>query len=146
MIDGLFSVRVSKRKIMKRPSVADTQWHTGKTRCWIQTGRCPPNMVDFAPEAWGPQGVKVLGTPIGSPEFIKEVSDRLEEEQRRSPSCSARGNSFCSVQAFDATIPRTLPLRVCTGHATVGDSLGTSHKSRRRNHWRRCPREWVGCR
>ena len=30
-----------------------------------------------------PQGVKVLGTPIGSFEFIKEVSDRrLEEEQR----------------------------------------------------------------
>ena len=64
-------------------SVAGIQLHTGKTRCWNQNGRCPPNMVDLGPEVWSPQGVKVLGTPIGSFEFIKEVSDRrLEEEQR----------------------------------------------------------------
>ena len=64
-------------------SVAGIQLHTEKTRCWNQSGRCPPDMVDLGPEVWSPQGVKVLGTPIGSFEFIKEVSDRrLEEEQR----------------------------------------------------------------
>ena len=63
--------------------VAGTQLHTGKTRCWNQNGRCPPDMVGLCPEVWSPLGVKVLGTPIGSFEFIKEVSDRrLEEEQR----------------------------------------------------------------
>ena len=64
-------------------SVAGTQLHTRKTRCWNQNGRCLPNMFDLGPEVWSPQGVKVLGTPIGSFEFIKEVSDRrLAEEQR----------------------------------------------------------------
>ena len=62
-------------------SVAGIQLHTGKTRCWNQNGRCPPDMVDLGPEVRSPQGVKVLGTPIRSFEFIKEVSDsRLEEE------------------------------------------------------------------
>ena len=68
-------------------------------------------MVDLGPEVWSPQGVKVLGTPIGSFEFIKEVSDRrLEEEQRLwdaipwFPTCVARVKSFCSAPDPDATI------------------------------------------
>ena len=37
-------------------SVANTQLHTGTTRCWNQNGRCPLDME--------PQGIKVLGTPV----------------------------------------------------------------------------------
>ena len=41
-------------------------------------------MVDLGLVVWSPQGVKVLGAPLGSFEFIKEVSDgRLEEEEQR---------------------------------------------------------------
>ena len=41
----------------------------------------PPNMADLGPNVWSPQGVKILGTPVGSEQFIEEaVQRRLEEE------------------------------------------------------------------
>ena len=42
-----------------------------------------PGHGKAGPEVWSPRGVKVLGTPVGSDEFVKEVSDaRLEEEHK----------------------------------------------------------------
>ena len=56
--------------------VAGIQLHTGKTRCWNQNGRCPPDMVE-------PTGSQGVGNANRVVEFIKEVGDRrLEEEQR----------------------------------------------------------------
>ena len=57
--------------------------HNGKTRCRNRAGLCPQDVEELGPEVWSPRGVKVLGTPVGSDEFIREVSDaRLEEEHK----------------------------------------------------------------
>ena len=40
-------------------------------------------MQELGPEAWQPQGLKVLGTPIGTPEFVSQkMNDRIEDERR----------------------------------------------------------------
>ena len=39
-------------------------------------------MVELGPEVWNPEGVKVLGTPVGSTRFVEEVvNKRLEGGQ-----------------------------------------------------------------
>ena len=59
---------------------ADIQLHTGKTRVWNRSSVCPEGMVELGPEVWNPEGVKVLGTPVGSTRFVEEVvNKRLEE-------------------------------------------------------------------
>ena len=63
--------------------MAGIQLHNGKTRCWNGSGLYPQDMEELGPEVWSPRGVKVPGTPVGSDEFVKEVSDaRLEEEHK----------------------------------------------------------------
>ena len=60
---------------------AGIQIHTGKTRVWNRASVCPEGMVELGPEVWNPEGVKVLGTPVGSTRFVEElVNKRLEEE------------------------------------------------------------------
>ena len=49
---------------------AGIQLHTGKTRVWNRGGTCPPDVADLGEEVWNPAGIKILGTPIGSPEFV----------------------------------------------------------------------------
>ena len=40
-------------------------------------------MAELGPEVWNPEGVKVLGTPVGSRAFVDEViNKRLREEQK----------------------------------------------------------------
>ena len=61
-----------------------------------------------------------------------------------SPTCSARGKSFCSAPDPDATVLWSMPLATtwaCNARWTRcwEDSLGTRHKSRRRRRWRRSP-------
>ena len=42
---------------------------------------CPANLEDLGPDVWNPRGIKILGTPIGSQEFIQEVcEERLQRE------------------------------------------------------------------
>ena len=44
---------------------------------------CPEGMAELGPEVWNPEGVKVLGTPVGSRRFVEEVvQKRLEEEDK----------------------------------------------------------------
>ena len=62
---------------------AGIQLHTGKTRVWNRKGECPPGIEQLGPEVWSPQGLKVLGTPIGSEEFTEaHVQERLEDEKK----------------------------------------------------------------
>ena len=63
--------------------MAGIQLHEGKTRVWNRAGVCPPNVADLGDEVWSPRGVKILGTPVGSPEFIHALTmERLEEERQ----------------------------------------------------------------
>ena len=75
-----FLYNVIREKLL---NMAGIQLHTGKTRCWNSAGVCPPGIGDLGQDVWSPRGVKVLGTPVGSEEFVREISDlRLEEEQK----------------------------------------------------------------
>ena len=56
--------------------------HTGKTRTWNQVGERPPDMEDMGPEVWNPEGLKVLGTPLGTWQFhVEAAQERLAEEE-----------------------------------------------------------------
>ena len=50
---------------------------------WNWASVCPEGMVELGPEVWNPEGVKVLGAPVGSTRFVEEVvNKRLEEEAK----------------------------------------------------------------
>ena len=51
--------------------VAGIRLHQGKTKVWNKAGTAPENVQELGPEACQPQGLKVLGTPIGTPEFAR---------------------------------------------------------------------------
>ena len=62
--------------------VAGIRLHEGKTRVWNRAGEVPPHVAELGPRVWSPEGVKVLGTPMGSPAFVKSLlGERLEEER-----------------------------------------------------------------
>ena len=48
-----------------------------------QRGSCPADLEDLGEEVWSSRGVKILGTPIGSQEFVRFLGgEQLQEEQR----------------------------------------------------------------
>ena len=62
---------------------AGIQLHTGKTRVWNRAGTCPPGVEDLGEDVWSPDGIKILGTAIVSPEFVHSfIERRLEDEGR----------------------------------------------------------------
>ena len=51
---------------------------TGKTRTWNCARDRPVDMEDLGPDVWNPEGIKILGTPVGYPEFLSTfVEQRL---------------------------------------------------------------------
>ena len=62
-------------------------------------------------EMWSPSDIKILGTPLGSPEVVRSVVEkRLEDEGKLwqavtwVPDLSVGGKFFCNLQGHDATI------------------------------------------
>ena len=54
----------------------------GKTRVWNAIGVQPPDLEDLGEDVWSPNGIKILGTPVGQPAFLKQsADDRLAEEE-----------------------------------------------------------------
>ena len=47
--------------------VAGIQLHQGKARVWSRAGEQPPDVADLGSDVWSPEGVVVLGTPLGRP-------------------------------------------------------------------------------
>ena len=63
--------------------VAGIRLHDGKTRVWNKAGECPERVAELGPDVWSPQGVKILGTPVGSGDFVERMAtERLAEEQK----------------------------------------------------------------
>ena len=64
-------------KLFRRAGI---RLHNGKTRTW--NGEVPERMPEMGPEVWSPAGLKILGTPVGSAEFVESaIRDRLEKER-----------------------------------------------------------------
>ena len=65
----------------KLHDVAGIRLHTGKTSTWNRAGAVPERMAELGPSVWSPGGLKILGTPLGTPEFHSIATrERLEEE------------------------------------------------------------------
>ena len=55
--------------------------HTGKTRTWNRAAEIPEGLAELGPEVWSSEGLKVLGSPVGTPEYIQEAAqERLAVE------------------------------------------------------------------
>ena len=54
------------------------QLHAGKKRTWNRAGARPPNMDDVGPDLWNPDGIKILGTPVGHDVCVEEESKLWE--------------------------------------------------------------------
>ena len=64
-------------------TVAGIRLHQGKTRVWNKSQLQPTNVEDLGPDVWQPRGISVLGTPIGSEDYVREKMIRRVEEERR---------------------------------------------------------------
>ena len=61
---------------------AGIQLHQGKTRVWNRSGTLLEDVKTLGDEVWRLDGVKVFGTPLGSPEFVAhQMEERLAEER-----------------------------------------------------------------
>ena len=66
----------------KLSRVAGIRLHDGQTRVWNKAGECPERVEELGPDVWNPQGVKILGTPMGSGDIVARLAtDRLAEEK-----------------------------------------------------------------
>ena len=69
---------------------AGIELHAGKTKVWNKAGIEPPNIADLGRQpgprgaeqkAWSPEGIVILGAPIGSRAFIQTAAaNRLQDE------------------------------------------------------------------
>ena len=52
-------------------TTAGIQLHEGKTPTWNAASECPPGMAQWGPDVWSLRGVKILGTPVGTDDFVQ---------------------------------------------------------------------------
>ena len=63
--------------------LAGIRLHLGKTKVWNKGGVEPEHIHTMGENAWQPSGIMVLGTPIGSEQFVREkLQDRIIKERR----------------------------------------------------------------
>ena len=123
---------------------AGIELHTGKTRVWNRASVCPEGMVELGPEVWNPEGVKVLGTLVGSTRFVEEVvNKRLEEEAKlweaipTVPDLQAAWQIFMQCAPPHVADSPAIPVRrVCAGArcrdvASDGHIVGTLRRPTR---------------
>ena len=104
-------------------------------------------MPELGREVWSPQGVKVLGTPVGTPEFIEDVTQRrLEEESRLWEAIPSVPDLQCAWQILLQcagprchhllrTLPPSVSASYATGHAYGHeDDGGLAWRIARRSH------------
>ena len=62
--------------------VAGIQLHPGKTRAWNRAGIPPEAIEELGEDVWQPAGITVLGTPIGSEQYISDkMAERITKER-----------------------------------------------------------------
>ena len=62
---------------------AGIRLHTGKTRAWNRGGIRPPDLDELEEDVWDLKGTKILGTPIGSEDFVQRVINRRLEDEAK---------------------------------------------------------------
>ena len=62
--------------------MAGIRLHQGKTRTWKNAGIVPEGIEELGEEAWQPDGITILGTPIGTAQYIStKMGERIAREQ-----------------------------------------------------------------
>ena len=72
---------------VKLSTMAGIQVHTGKTRTWNKAGVCLARMAELGPSVWSHEGIKILGTPVGSAEFVQRLCEERIAKEFASPRC-----------------------------------------------------------
>ena len=75
----------------------------GQTRTWNRGGTRPPYFDDLGEDAWDPEGIKILGTPIGSDTEDWKTKPKCGPFSRGCPTSSAHGRFYCNVQGLVVT-------------------------------------------
>ena len=109
--------------------VAGIRPHDGKTTVWNWPGARPESIADRGPDVWQPRGITVLGTPLGSAEYITEkVERRLADERLLWETIPAVPDLQCAWQTLlQSANPRashtirTLPPTMSEHHARGHD-------------------------
>ena len=95
--------------------VAGIHLHQGKTRAWNRGGIPPDDIADLGSEVWQPEGITVLGTPIGSEPHVSEKMDQRITKERalweaipeRKPERKPEGQSHNATGGFGGLLSRT---------------------------------------
>ena len=67
-------------KLFRRAGI---RLHIANSRTWNKEVEVLERMREMGPEVWSPAGLKILGTPVGSAEFVESViRDRFGEGTR----------------------------------------------------------------
>ena len=110
-------------------SVAGIWLHQGKTRVWNRAGLRPPNLEDLGRDVWSPEGIKVLGTPVGNADYVRGLlSERLKEERKLwesipfvcDPQCAWQLVIQCAM-SMATHVLRTVPPSLVGDYAQVHD-------------------------
>ena len=68
--------------VVSKPDARGFCKSISKTRVWNQAGEYPFGMVALGDDVWSPHGVKILGIPVGSNEFVEaKIEVRLADER-----------------------------------------------------------------
>ncbi len=129
-LDDLYVVSTPERVVEIYRIVEEELWaharirvHTGKTQVWNRNGVAPEQIEELGCGAWrgagdAPperQGVKILGTPLGHPAFVRAMlAEKLEEQRtllRRIPSMGDTQSAWLLL-LFCAAARATYVLRV----------------------------------
>ena len=62
---------------------AGIRLHTGKARAWNRSGIRPPDLDELGEDVWDPEGIKIMGTPIGPEDFVQRALDRRLEDEAK---------------------------------------------------------------
>ena len=63
--------------------VAGIHLHEGKTRVWNRGGMAPGQVEGLGPAAWSCDGIKVLGTPLGTAQCVSTLMEERIAEERK---------------------------------------------------------------
>ena len=77
------------------------QLHQGKTKVWNKSGRPPEDVRTLGRDAWQPAGIRVLGTPIGTAQFVADAV--CGRPYRRCRISSVRGRFWSRAPTHERT-------------------------------------------
>ena len=94
----------------KLSAMAEIQLHSGKTRTWNKAGIVPQHMNDVGDEVWSPESIKILCTPVGCEDFVRQASEAsLDEEHKLWEAISWVPDVQCGWQDLGSVRRTTMP-------------------------------------